>query len=319
MMVGLNECLKKSKSTKTVVAFIIMPANNGSFTVESLKGQAVTKKLMLSVEDIQKRIGKRIYESILRGKMPECDKLLSENDEIVLKRHIFALERYHLPAIVTHNITDNENDPILCQLRRLRLFNDVSDRVKVIFHPEFLSSNSPILGLDYEEFVRGCHLGVFPSYYEPWGYTPAECTVLGIPSITTNLSGFGCFMEDHVENPNDYGIFIVDRRMKSVEESVNQLKDYMLTFCQWSQRQRINSRNRTERLGVILDWKTLGIEYRKARFLALSRKYPELVQGFETASSQSKPEKIPRPLSVPPSPKLQGQNIEFDEDPSALK
>jgi glycosyltransferase involved in cell wall biosynthesis len=41
-----------------------------------------------------------------------------------------------------------------------------------------LNSNNPILGLDYEEFVRGCHLGVFPSYYEPWGYTPAECTVV---------------------------------------------------------------------------------------------------------------------------------------------
>ena len=42
----------------------------------------------------------------------------------------------------------------------------------MIFHPEFLNSTNPLLGLDYEEFVRGCHLGVFPSYYEPWGYTP---------------------------------------------------------------------------------------------------------------------------------------------------
>ena len=41
-------------------------------------------------------------------------------------------------------------------------------------------------------------MGVFPSYYEPWGYTPAECTVMGIPSITTNLSGFGCFMQEQV-------------------------------------------------------------------------------------------------------------------------
>lgn len=61
--------------------------------------------------------------------------------------------------------------------------------LKVIFHPEFLSSTNPLFGLDYEDFVRGCHLGVFPSYYEPWGYTPAECTVMGIPSISTNLSG----------------------------------------------------------------------------------------------------------------------------------
>jgi len=69
----------------------------------------------------------------------------------------------------------------------------------VVFHPEFLSSVSPLIGLDYEDFVRGCHLGCFPSYYEPWGYTPAECTVMGIPSVSTNLSGFGCFVEKHVQ------------------------------------------------------------------------------------------------------------------------
>lgn len=58
--------------------------------------------------------------------------------------------------------------------------------------------------MDYEEFVRGCHLGVFPSYYEPWGYTPAECTVMGIPSITTNLSGKILFLirESSSENHN---------------------------------------------------------------------------------------------------------------------
>ncbi|THH21695.1 hypothetical protein EUX98_g8298 [Antrodiella citrinella] len=61
--------------------------------------------------------------------------------------------------------------------RRVQLFNHSSDRVKIVFHPDFLNSNNHILGLDYEEFVRGCHLGVFPNYYEPWGYTPAECTV----------------------------------------------------------------------------------------------------------------------------------------------
>ena len=77
--------------------------------------------------------------------------------------------------------------------------------------------------LDYEEFVRGCHLGVFPSYYEPWGYTPAECTILGVPNLSTNLSGFGCFMEEHVNEPQSYGIYVVDRRCKSAEESCQQL------------------------------------------------------------------------------------------------
>lgn len=109
---------------------------------------------------------------------PKLDDLLDAQDKVALKRRIFALKRNSLPPIVTHNMLDDSTDPVLNQLRRVQLFNRSSDRVKVIFHPDFLNSNNPILGLDYEEFVRGCHMGVFPSYYEPWGYTPAECTVV---------------------------------------------------------------------------------------------------------------------------------------------
>lgn len=51
----------------------------------------------------------------------------------------------------------------------------------------------------------------------------AECTVMGVPSVTTNLSGFGCFIEEHVADPMSYGIYVVDRRFKNAEESVQQL------------------------------------------------------------------------------------------------
>ena len=54
-----------------------------------------------------------------------------------------------------------------------------------MFHPEFLSSTSPLLPMDYEEFVRGCNLGVFPSYYEPWGYTPGR-PVTVVTAVTTS-------------------------------------------------------------------------------------------------------------------------------------
>jgi len=97
---------------------------------------------------------------------------------VQLKRRIFALKRNSLPAVTPHNLADDPNDPILNQIRRVRLFNASHDRVKMVFHPDFLNANNPVLGMGYEEFVRGCHLGVFPSYYEPWGYTPAKCTVI---------------------------------------------------------------------------------------------------------------------------------------------
>ena len=134
--------------------------------------------------------------------------------------------------------------------------------LQVVFHPEFLNSTNPLFGLDYQDFVRGCHLGVFPSYYEPWGYTPAECTIMGIPSVTTNLSGFGCFMRDQISDPQSYGIYIVDRRDIGLDESIGQLSKYMFDFVRLNRRQRIIQRNRTERLSDMLDWKSLGIYYR---------------------------------------------------------
>ncbi|KAJ3069773.1 glycogen synthase isoform 1 [Quaeritorhiza haematococci] len=267
----------KSKDIN-VVAFIIMPAATHSYTVDALKAQAVMKQLRDTVTSIQEQIGKRIFDVAARGEIPDADTLLSSQEAILLKRRIYALRRDTLPPVVTHNMADSANDPIIGQIRRVSLFNHSSDRVKLVFHPEFLNANNPLLGMDYEEFVRGCHLGVFPSYYEPWGYTPAECTVMGVPSITTNLSGFGCFMDEMISCPSDYGLYIVDRRLKSVEESVEQLAGCMLDFCLKSRRQRINLRNRCERLSDLLDWKRMGLEYVKARWVAIKRKWPGLVK-----------------------------------------
>ncbi|KAJ3374300.1 glycogen synthase isoform 1 [Allomyces arbusculus] len=341
----LNDRLKASNSKVTIVAFVIMPASTQSFTVEALKGHAVTKQLRDTVADIQKKIGERVFEAATRGHTPDPMSLMTSEEMVTLKRRIYALKRDPLPPVVTHNMTDDSNDPVLGSIRRLRLFNDRNDRVKVVYHPEFINSNNPLFGLDYEEFVRGCHLGVFPSYYEPWGYTPAECTVMGVPSITTNLSGFGCYMEEMVESPDDYGIYIVDRRMKSVDESVNHLVDKMAQFASKSRRQRINLRNRTERLAEILDWKRMGLEYVKARHLALKRQYPQSFQnrtnsapvpasipapvqrmGTTTPTGSSSvtpvpstplnPPRVPRPKSALGSPRLKHAHLMADEDVS---
>jgi glycogen(starch) synthase len=228
----LNHRLQAAGSNVTVVAFIIMPAKNNSYTAEALRAQAEMKQLRQTVNQIQTSIGQRIFEAASRSEIPSKQTILSEEDLVMLKGRMYSMKRDGLPPIVTHNMIDDHQDQILNGLRRTQLYNKKEDRVKVVFHPEFLNPNSPLLSLDYEEFLRGCHLGVFPSYYEPWGYTPAECTVMGVPSITTNLSGFGCFMSEVITYPSDYGIYITDRRTKSVEESLTQLTDYMFDFCQ---------------------------------------------------------------------------------------
>ncbi|KAF5284833.1 hypothetical protein FQA39_LY04558 [Lamprigera yunnana] len=272
-LVRLNHMLKSVCAEITVIAFLIFPAKTNNFNVESLRGHAVTKTLRDTINNIQQNMDKRMYEICLSGRLPETSELLQKNDLVRLK--------------------------LLNAVRKWNLFNTTYDRVKIVFHPEFLNSTNPLFGLDYEEFVRGCHLGVFPSYYEPWGYTPAECTLMGIPSITTNLSGFGCFMEEHIADPMSYGIYIVDRRYISVETSVQQLAQYMLDFARLNRRQRIIQRNRTERLSDMLDWRNLGIYYRQARQKALKAVFPDYIHECAQAIGQIK---YPRPFSEPPSP-----------------
>jgi len=309
----LNHLLKESKSDKTVIAFLIFPTKTNSFNVESLRGCAVAKGLKDTIDEIQKDIGQRMYETCLRGNLPDPKDLLSRDDMVKLKRCIFAQGAVGLPPITTHNIVDDGMDPVMNAFRRCQLFNNRSDRVKVIFHPEFLTSTNPLFGLDYQEFVRGCHMGVFPSYYEPWGYTPAECTIMGIPSVTTNLSGFGCFMEEQISDPQSYGIYIVDRLKRGLDDSIKQLATMMHDFCRLNRRQRIIQRNRTERLSDLLDWKSLGIYYRQARLKALNNVYGDV-------EVEEQPPKIrynyPKPISAPvtPNPSRSGSPAGSDDE-----
>ncbi|XP_030295140.1 glycogen [starch] synthase, liver [Sparus aurata] len=298
----LNYLLRVHRSDVTVVVFFIMPAQTNNFNVESLKGQAVRKQLWDTAHTVKEKFGKKLYDALLKGQIPDMNSILDRDDFTIMKRAIYATQRHSLPPVTTHNMLDDSKDPILSNVRRIGLFNSRNDRIKIIFHPEFLSSTSPLLPMDYEDFVRGCNLGVFPSYYEPWGYTPGECTVMGIPSVTTNLSGFGCFMEEHVSDPAAYGIYIVDRRFRSAEESCNQLTQFMFSFCQQSRRQRIIQRNRTERLSDLLDWRYLGRFYIHARHLALSRAFADKFKMDPMAPPKTEGFRYPRPYSVPPSP-----------------
>lgn len=306
----LNHYLQVSQSDKTVVAFFIMPAKTNNYNVESLRGQAITKRLRDTVNQVQEQIGKKIFEKCLGGEMPNSNELITDDLIVKLKRCTYAIQQSSrgLPPICTHNMIDDANDLILNKFRICKLFNHRYDKVKVIFHPEFLSSpeTNPLINMDYEEFIRGCHLGVFPSYYEPWGYTPAECTVTGIPSVTTNVSGFGSFIADHVADPMSYGVHIIDRRFKSPEESVQQMTQYLYDFTRLNRRQRIIQRNRTERLSDLLDWRNLGVYYSQARQLALSRLRPG--QLFDESEIMEVSRKIqmryPRPVSEPASPSV---------------
>ena len=127
-------------------------------------------------------------------------------------------------------------------------------------------------------------------------------------------------MQDMIERPEDEGCYIIDRRMKSPAESVTQLADCLYSFCSKTRRQRINQRNRVERLSPLLDWKNLGIEYSKARQLALRRAYPDAFyvgpDEEEEFDFNTHPEKLT--LSMPASPRFRMSGIATPGDIGTL-
>ena len=92
---------------------------------------------------------------------------------------------------LTHKLNFHEHDPILSEIARQGLNNSEHDKVHIIFVPAYLNGDDGVVNLTYYDFLIGHDLSVFPSYYEPWGYTPLESIAFKVPTVTTNVAGFG--------------------------------------------------------------------------------------------------------------------------------
>jgi len=270
----LNQRLKIEPNGMTVVAFLIAPAPYRSPNVATLNRQAVFHEMRDMCNRIAQEMGRRMYRTIAQGRMPTMDDLLDEYRRLWLRRMMQTWRQGPPPVIVTHDLIDDGSDRVLCHLRHRGLVNNQGDPVKVVFHPEFITSTSPILGLEYDQFVRGCNLGVFPSYYEPWGYTPMECVVRGIPAITSDLSGFGAYVMSHFADHNEDGIYVARRRGVGFQETVAQITGWLYALTRMSPRERIELRNRVERHADHFDWQNLSRYYRAARRRRFEMYYP---------------------------------------------
>jgi glycogen(starch) synthase len=255
----------------TVIAFIITRAATRNISVGVLQNQSMFDELRATCLDMQNEVGRRLFMSAAVGRVPSQPELLPDDSQVRLKRAIHAWRNRRQPTVVTHDLVDDAGDPTLKHIRHRGLFNAEDDPVKIIFHPEFVTATSPLISLDYPQFVRGCNLGIFPSYYEPWGYTPMESIAMGVPAITTDLSGFGAYVQRHIPNAADQGVLVLNRRTQSFDRAADDMANYLFDFVRQNRRERIEQRNRTERLGEQFDWSSLIRHYHAAHELAMDR------------------------------------------------
>jgi len=267
----LNHRLKQAGTPVNVVFFIVTKAPVKSINVHALQSSAMLGEFRDTCEAIQQQIGDKLFHAVTAGSIPDLNALVDEYYRLRLRRSIHAWKSDMPPAIITHDLEDDVKDPVLNQLRSCQLFNQEHDPVKVIFHPQFINSTNPLFNLEYDQFVRGCHLGVFPSYYEPWGYTPLESIALGVPAITSDLSGFGSYIQQLGIDLDAKGTYIVNRRYDDFHRAADQLTERMFRYCQLSRRERVGLRNTVESFSEHFDWHNLGRQYHQAHEIALER------------------------------------------------
>jgi len=215
-------------------------------------------------------VGERLFRRAAAGEQPRLDDLADEYWRLRHRRVQHAFRSAGPPLLCTHVLDEPGADPVLSHLAHLGLRNTAEDRVKVVYHPEFISPVNPLWGMDYEQFVRGCHLGIFPSCYEPWGYTPLECLAMGVPSITSDLAGFGRFVEESFPDHDDWGLMVLPRRDRGYHEAAVDLTERVLAFCGLDRSGRVALRNRVESHSRAFDWSVLANAYHEAHDRALA-------------------------------------------------
>lgn len=270
----LNERMKKENAQKTVVMFFITKRPFETINPLVLHARAAMDDIRSTCEEMLKQVKDKLFHAAATNvdpNVPDLNEFIDDYWKFRYRKQIQGWKSDFWPIVVTHNLKDDGGDEILNYLRSNDLINKPTDKVKMVYHPDFVAPTSPLFGMDYPQFVRGCHLGLFPSYYEPWGYTPLECVARGVPAVTSDLSGFGNYCQSKFRNLDERGIYIVRRKTKTFDESADELCDIMFNYTQLARRDRIILRNTVESYAEHFDWSNLAANYEKAYQMVLQQ------------------------------------------------
>ena len=175
----------------------------------------------------------------------------------------------HTDFPATHHVFEYENDAILNTLRNSGLQNDANDKVKVMFVPAYLNGSDGIFNLTYSEFLSAFDFSVFPSYYEPWGYTPLESVALGIPTLTSDVSGFGKFVQQ--ECVGNEAVTVVPRQVGDNDKVVDEIVSALRRFLLLTEKGADQITESALQVANKLLWKDLIVSYQKAWDVALEK------------------------------------------------
>jgi phosphorylase/glycogen(starch) synthase len=166
-------------------------------------------------------------------------------------------------GLATHHLFDGDRDPVRVRCQELGLQNQTGSRVKVIHVPVYFAPGDGFLDLQYEAVLAAMDLGVFPSFYEPWGYTPQEALAVGVPTITSDYAGFGRWARAEGLGSDD-GVTVLSRVGWRYELAVEDLAKEIDGFLAATPEQAVRLRARSREAAARTAWSDLFAHYRSA-------------------------------------------------------
>lgn len=268
----LNTMLKEKKTEKNVIAFIFVPAGIRGENIEVLKNKSLYEEIENHVQDTLPEIGARVMDKILTGgDCHTCGDVIPEPFKQTCKKlsaHFLEKKGATPPLCAFELNIPEDQDEIIRTLKFNGLLNREEDKVKVIYYPAYLSTADRLISLDYEDATITCDAGIFPSYYEPWGYTPVEVAAQGSLAVTTDQAGFGRFIEGKGE-----GIYVLKRMNRSWDAAVKDLADKLYEITTLTKDKLSKRRMNAKDLSKLTDWKEFVKNYVSAHDMAVKKFY----------------------------------------------
>ncbi len=172
--------------------------------------------------------------------------------------------------ILTHYLHDPGNDPILNRMAACGLTNAPESKVKVIFVPCYLQGDDGVFNLPYYDLLIGMDMSAFPSYYEPWGYTPLESVAFSVPTITTTVAGFGLWVNDHAKDEHS-GVKVITRDDNNGEAVSGEISKILLSYAGMNCEEVTRMRESAKETSKIALWDNFIEYYKKAYDVAIDK------------------------------------------------
>ena len=193
-----------------------------------------------------------------------------------LQERLKSGKKYNTPLDVpqvTHWLHNMSHDNVLGMMKYYDMHNRKEDNVKVIFLPCYLDGNDGIVDLTYYDVVLGNDLCIYPSYYEPWGYTPLEAVAFKVPCITTDLAGFGLWANTVFGKEGDItdGVKVIHRTDYNYSEVADNIKDTVAEYSSMTKKQVATCRKNADALSKKALWSEFIKYYYEAYDIALSK------------------------------------------------